>query len=800
MGFLFWSEEKNMIENISISVREIIEFVLRSGDIKTVFLSSARAVDGIRIHKEVQKKYKKKYEKYESEVQISRCNNIDNTVLEIAGRVDGIILDGNIPIIDEIKSVTIDMDGIHEDYNLMHWAQGKMYAYMYMEDHELDEIIVQISYCNIKSKEIKCFKKHYSIDELRKFYNEVLDGYMAFASLVGEYKKKKSGSIETLEFPFDGYRDNQRKLMKGVYKMVTDGEKMFARAPTGTGKTIATIFPTVKSIVKKDKKIFYLTAKTIGREVAKDTVNILKDKGLILKSIVITAKDKICLHEEKRCDGDYCPYAKGHYDRINDALLDILENEDSYDMEKIMEYSQKHMVCPYEFSLDISLYCDLIICDYNYAFDPGAMLRRYFSDEISDEVKTKNNYVFLVDEAHNLVDRSREMYSAKISKKMVLDLKKKIKGKDKKLYKYYDELNKHLIDKRKEMETCKSLIFERYDDKVEELVRGIIHRTEKVFYSLSDWEHKDSLLEAYFDLYDFIKKLQLYDESYVTYYEKSRDEVILKVFCLNPRTNLMSYTKNASSVVFFSATLSPMDYFMNLLGGDENSYYFDALSPFEQEKLCLITHQGISTRYKDRENSYGDIVETIFKAVKHKKGNYLVFFPSYKYMEDVWEILIEEYDEEDMDIVKQEKGLNEQEKEEFLNRFDENNEKTMLAMSVLGGIFGEGIDLKGEKLSGVIIVGVGLPMICLERDLIKEHYDKDQDKGFKYSYMYPGFNKVLQAVGRVIRTNDDTGIAVLIDDRFAYSNYRRIFPQEWSHMKYCRKSDEVGRLVEKFWN
>jgi DNA excision repair protein ERCC-2 len=458
------------------------------------------------------------------------------------------------------------------------------------------------------------------------------------------------------------------------------------------------------------------------------------------------------------------------------------------------------MVCPYEFSLDISLYCDLIICDYNYAFDPGAMLRRYFSDEISDEVKTKNNYVFLVDEAHNLVDRSREMYSAKISKKMVLDLKKKIKGKDKKLYKYYDELNKHLIDKRKEMETCKSLVFERYDDKVEELVRGIIHRTEKVFYSLSDWEHKDSLLEAYFDLYDFIKKLQLYDDSYVTYYEKSRDEVILKVFCLNPRTNLMSYTKNASSVVFFSATLSPMDYFMNLLGGDENSYYFDALSPFEQEKLCLITHQGISTRYKDRENSYGDIVETIFKAVKHKKGNYLVFFPSYKYMEDVWEILIEEYDEEDMDIVKQEKGLNEQEKEEFLNRFDENNEKTMLAMSVLGGIFGEGIDLKGEKLSGVIIVGVGLPMICLERDLIKNHYDKDSDKGFKYSYVYPGFNKVLQAVGRVIRTNDDTGIAVLIDDRFAYSNYRRIFPQEWTHMRYCRNSSEVGRSIEKFWS
>lgn len=789
-----------MIENISISVREIIEFVLRSGDIKTVFLSSSRAVDGIKIHKEVQKKYKDKYSNYESEVQISSVTKFENIQLEIGGRVDGIILDDEIPIIDEIKSITVDIEDILENHNPLHWAQGKMYGYMYMKDNNLDKIYIQITYCNVSSKAIKCFKKLFSFEELELFYQNVVYGYMDFAKLIWAYRISRSKSIELLDFPFENYRDNQRKLMKGVFKMVINREKLFARAPTGTGKTIATIFPAIKSIPREEKKIFYLTAKTIGREVAKDTIDILRDSGLIIKSVVITAKDKICINEGKRCDGEYCPYAKGHYDRVNEALLDILQNEDSYQLSTIIRYSEKHRVCPYELSLDISLYCDLVICDYNYAFDPSAFLRRYFSDEISDEIKIKNNYVFLVDEAHNLVDRARDMYSSIISKKKILDMKKKIKDKDKRLYKYFDELNKHLIDKRKEMDSESTLVFEKYDVKVEELLRGIIHRTEKIFYSLADWQYKDLILEIYFDLYDFLKKLSLYDESYVTYYEKTKDEVIMKIFCLNPRNNLMKYTKNASSIVLFSATLTPMDYFMNLLGGDENSYYFDTKSPFDQNKLCLISNSGISTRYRDREMTYDDIVENILESIHHKSGNYLVFFPSYRYMEGVWERLTEVVKDDEIELVKQERGLSEKEKEDFLSMFDEKNEKTLLALSVLGGVFGEGIDLKGEKLSGVIIIGVGLPMICLERDLIKKHYDKDGDKGFKYSYVYPGFNKVLQAVGRVIRTDDDTGIALLIDDRFKYSNYTRIFPPEWSHMKYFYNSKDVGNEIKKFWD
>jgi DNA excision repair protein ERCC-2 len=784
---------------VNISVRQMIEFVLRSGDIKTVFLSSGRAVDGIKAHQKIQKKFAKELNAYEPEVTISDVVVMDKLVLKVSGRIDGIIKDYDMPIIDEIKSVTRDLSTLQEDYNPLHWAQGKMYAYMYGKSEGYKQIIVQLTYANNKGTAIKQFQRSYEFVELEDFFMDTVIKYAVFLKKTMAYQVLKKESIKQLAFPFPEYRKGQKQLMASVYKVIMEDEKLFARAPTGIGKTMAILFPAIKSLSKHEGKLFYLTAKTIGREVANKALEQLEKEGLMLKRITLTAKEKLCLNDEKRCDGKYCPYAKGHYDRINKALLALIDERDCYDRDILLAYAQEYRVCPYELALDMTYFCDCIICDYNYAFDPSAVLKRYFSEDtkknfLGDESKP----VFLIDEAHNLVDRGREMYSGCLSKKVILDMKKRVKERDKTLYRYLNKMNKYMIDKRYDCEENGFIIEKMYSDEFVDLIRGVLYRTEKIFSGLVEWEHTDKLLEFYFEAYDFMKKVDLYDERYVTYYEKISDELKMKLFCIDPSFNLKSYMTNAKAVVLFSATLTPMDYFVKILGGDEKSYGLQLESPFDAGKLCLLINNQISTKYKDRVNTYEQVAKTIKYTMSGKKGNYMVFFPSYKYMEEVYGIFLEMIDVSSIVVMKQERGLTEQEKEVFLEAFEEERDHSLVAFAVLGGMFGEGIDLKGEKLSGAIIVGVGLPSICLERDIIKGYYNQQSNKGFQYAYMYPGMNKVMQAAGRVIRTEDDEGVVVLVDERFGFSDYRELFPKEWQHRRYFKDFFEIRDAIRTF--
>lgn len=784
---------------IKISVREIVEFVLKTGDINTVFLSSSRAVDGIKVHQKIQKKFAKEYKAYDVEAVIGHTVLIDGITIEITGRVDGIIHDGEIPIIDEIKSVGRDVMSIEEDNNLLHWAQGKMYAYMYAMAHSLDEIMVQLTYVELGSYTVKQFKKTFNLIELETFFMNIIQQYLVFAKKMAAYNEIKEESIQSLKFPFEDYRAGQRKLMTSVYKVIRDEEKLFARAPTGIGKTMGTIFPAVKSLMQHPAKIFYLTAKTIGRDVAEKSFDLLEENGLMLKRITITAKDKICLNDERKCDSSYCSYAKGHFDRINDALSALIDATHSYNREVIMAYAERFQVCPYELTLDLSLYCDCIICDYNYAFDPSIVLRRYFVEDNGWIFGEKCKIVFLIDEAHNLVDRARSMYSATLSKKAILELKKKLKGKDDSLHRYLTQMNQFMIEKRHACEDDGHVVEKNYSDEFVDLLRGVVYRTEKIFPQLVEWEHMDQLLEFYFGVYDFIRKVELYDERYVTYYEKIRDEVEMKIYCLDPSFNLKKYMDNAQAAVLFSATLTPMDYYAKILGGDEKNYGLTIESPFDPKNLCLIINNSISTKYKNREATYHKVVETITHAINGKKGNYIAFFPSYLYMEEVYQRFVETIDQEAVTAMIQERGLSEKEKEAFLETFQEESDQTLIAFAVLGGMFGEGIDLKGEKLSGAIIIGVGLPSIGLERDLIKQHFDQQSNNGFQYAYIYPGMNKVMQAAGRVIRTDKDIGLVVLIDERFGYNDYKGLFPLEWQHVKYLSNNASIQNHINAFW-
>ncbi|MBU3189905.1 ATP-dependent DNA helicase [Clostridium bowmanii] len=783
-------------KEIKISVRNLVEFVLRSGDLDTRFMGSSRAVEGTKAHQKIQKENREKYsvllgEEYLSEVSLKHIVSYDGGNIVIDGRADGILIKDKVVTIDEIKTVTKDLDLLHEDYNSLHWAQAKCYAYIYGMQNNLKFINVQLTYYQIDNEKIRRFLKILSIEELQDFFNEIISSYFIWANITSDWNEKRDNTIKDLKFPFDNYRAGQRELAVSVYRTVLEGKKMFLQAPTGVGKTISTLFPAVKAMGEGcTSKIFYLTAKTITRQVAEVAFHKMKEHGLKFKTIIITAKDKICFSKGSACNPDQCKFAKGHFDRVNEAIIDILKNEDTYSREIIENYSIKYNVCPFEFSLDLTLWSDCVICDYNYVFDPRVYLKRFFMDNNGD-------YTILVDEAHNLVDRAREMFSAQFHKEPLLALKREIKGADGSLYKALNKLNAFMLSMKK---MCNEEGY--YKQNAEPA--GIYNLLNNLTKILEVWLTKnekskvyDNFLELYFNSLSFIRIAELYDDKYITYVECTEDDVVLKMFCLDPSKLLREASKRGRSVVYFSATLLPLLYFKEILGGESEDYHLTLDSPFNKNKLKLMIARDISTKYKYRENSYSKIVEYIYAVVSAKSGNYLAFFPSYKYMDAVSNLFAEKYPH--INIRIQSNFMTEDAREAFLQNFSDSDSKNVLGFGVLGGIFSEGIDLKGDRLIGVIIIGVGLPMICFEREIIAEYYDNKSNCGYEYAYMYPGMNKVLQAAGRVIRTEEDRGIVLLIDDRFLHQRYRKLFPKQWECYLKITNNTVAKKEICEFW-
>ncbi len=778
---------------VKISVRNLIEFILRSGSIESVALSSTRAVDGTRAHQKFQKAQD---ESYQSEVALEHRCSVGGVDFVIQGRMDGLIDDGSDVIIDEIKSTGVELSKLDGD-NQMHWAQCKMYAFIYAYQNRLETITCRLTYVQLETFVAKHFTQEYSLEKLEKFFYDLVERYAKWARDLQQFKELSNKSLLAMNFPFGEYRQGQKQLMGGVYKTIEAGQKLFARAPTGIGKTIATLFPSLKALAHgKTERIFYLTAKTIGKEVAMNTMNLLAENGMVAKRVVITAKDKICFQEETKCNKEDCPYADGHYDRINMTIEDLFAHEDIYTREVIETYALKHRVCPYELSLDLALFSEVIVCDYNYVFDPSAKLQRFF-------IEGNGAYTILIDEAHNLVDRGRSMFSAKLEKEQVLSLKRRVKNLDKRLHKYVSALNQKLIGYRKECESYEQQRFETEDMPydIEDELRAIIYRTERIFKQHQEWQYMDELLDFFFTAYDYIKKTELYSDKYITYYEKKGTNLIVNLYCIDPSDNIRDAIMEMRGVVFFSATLLPMNYYMDLLGGRKENFGMLLPSPFDSDRLGLIIDRSISTKYIHREASIEPIAEHIMTIAKEKPGNYLVFFPSYKYMEDILNHLTYVSRINDtFDVIYQERGLSEEDKEAFIHEFGKERNRSLVAFSVMGGMFSEGIDLVGEKLIGTIIVGVGLPMICYENDLIRNHFDISTHNGFDYAYVYPGLNKVLQAAGRVIRTTSDKGVVVLLDERFNHSKYRQLYPLEWSHRKVVNNKEALYNALEEFWS
>lgn len=778
---------------IKISIRNLVEFILRSGDIDSRFIGSGRALEraleGTKLHQKVQKSGG---ESYKAEVQLKYIKEYDNFSLILEGRADGVISEDNCIVIDEIKTTSVPLEYINEHFNYLHWAQAKCYAFIYAEKNELKNIDIQLTYYNVDTDEIKKIRKNFNFDDLSEFFFELIDKYVVWVKITREWGIVRDESIKKIEFPYKTYRKGQRELAVSVYKTICESKKIFVQAPTGIGKTISTLFPSIKAMGEgKTTKIFYLTAKTITRQVAEESIDEMRHCGLAFKSITLTAKDKICFKESTTCNPEYCKFAKGHFDRVDEAILDLFKNENAFTRDVVEKYSKKYKVCPFELSLDLSLWADCIVCDYNYVFDPRVYLKRFF------QINT-GEYTFLIDEAHNLVDRSREMFSAEIYKDQFLQLKKIYNTKKAGIYKALSKLNAMMLEMRKKCEIEGHYVQTEEPKEIYTLLKKFIKESEPLLSEDNKSEEHSKLLEVYFNVLAFLKIAEFYDNRYITYLEKSQSDVKLKIFCLDPSFLLSEALKRGKSAIFFSATLTPLNYFCEILGGSEDNYKMRLASPFDVNKLCLIIANKISTKYNNREKSYFEIAKYIHEVIVKKMGNYMVFFPSYKYMNEVVNSFKEMYP--DIDTIVQSNSMTEEEREIFLDRFKPSTEELLVGFTVLGGIFSEGIDLKGDRLLGAIIIGVGLPQVCLERNIIMNYFKEKNGLGYEYSYMYPGMNKVLQASGRVIRSEEDRGVVLLIDERFSNFYYKKLFPAHWNSYKEVTSLGKLNLYIEDFWN
>lgn len=776
-----------MAKSLELSVHQLVDFLLRKGDIDNRIYNRSSMSEGSRIHSNYQSLQDENI--YMSEYPLRMSLFVDEVEVTIQGRADGIIKGRQRYIIDEIKSTIIDLKEFRDSQIEWHLGQAKVYAYLFAKEQKQQEMGVRLTYIKQGKEKEKFIEEYvYHITELEDFVISLIEEYIDFYNLIFRKLEERRSSAKHLPFPFNKYRKGQKDLSRLVYGVATKGGKLFVEAPTGIGKTMSTLYPYIKTFSDDDdSKIFYLTAKSSGKEAAMNAISILKDKGLKLNNILITAKEKICFSKGSACNPDECPFAKMYYDKIQNVLRMALLNYETFDYETIVGLAKEEEICPFEFQLDLSLFSDIIVCDYNYMFDPTAYLRRFFDTDAT------HNLV-LIDEAHNLVDRSREMYSATLSLNTYLTAKKSSRGiKDKKLKNAFKKLNK-FYSQFEELEEDNHL----YDAPSDEDIK-LLHNAFDNIQEASKEDHKSITKETtklLLEINSFLKICELFNERYIYYVSATKDDIYVTLYCLDSSRFIASICQTTKASTFFSATFSPIDYYIQMLGGEPNSDpYLILPSPFPKENLLIMVAPKVSIRYKDREASYLDVANYVKSFVSSKIGNYFVYVPSYEYLDKLTGILDLG---DDIETFIQGREMTEVEKTDFLRNFQENPDHTRVGFLVIGGAFSEGIDLINDRLIGAIIIGVGIPKINFESDKIAEYYKNNDLPGYEYAYLNPGMNKVMQAVGRVIRSESDRGAVLLIDERYTYKNYRALYKSEWSNYKNVFSTEEVAKEVSNF--
>ena len=777
-----------------ISVRDLVEFLLRSGDLDRRQSSGRRDAQamqaGSRIHRKLQKQMGSGYQ---AEVTLKYQILLEDIPVSVEGRADGIWTDkrGEEPliVIDEIKGTYRDLSRMEAPVEV-HLAQAKCYAYIYGQQHGQMRMGVRMIYVDLETEELRYFEETYTMEELSGWFRDLMAEYGKWVSFESLWQERRAESLKKLIFPFD-YREGQKDLAVSVYRTIARKKRLFIQAPTGVGKTLSVLFPALKAMGEGlASRIFYLTARTITRTVAVDALDLLRQQGMELKTVVLTAKEKLCVCEKPECDPDHCPRAKGHFDRINQAVYELwTTGPDACTREVILESAERYQVCPFELSLDLAVWVDTLICDYNYVFDPNVSLKRFFSDGVRED------YLFLIDEAHNLVERGREMYSASLEKEAFLQMKKLLRGKREGLTKALDGCNRYLLTLKRECESEFQILPQVGGFELQ--LQRLSAELDKYLEQPVPEEIREQVMEFYFSVWNFLGICDRLDDNYVIYTDFSEEgHFWLHLYCVRPAENLRQCLDCGTATIFFSATLLPVNYYKDLLTGNLEDYAVYAKSPFDPANRLLLVGTDVSSRYSRRVASeYERMARYIHETVTVKTGNYLVFAPSYQVMEQVADRCVAY---EDMECIRQESGMEEEEREAFLKEFEKERNHSLVGFCVMGGIFSEGIDLTEDRLIGALIIGTGLPQVCREREIVKEYFDKKGMDGFAYAYQYPGMNKVLQAAGRVIRTEADRGMILLMDDRFATISYQRLFPREWEQHAYCQVDSLAGQLQE-FW-
>lgn len=777
-----------MKKTIILSVHQLVDFLLRSGDIDTRIFNRSSMTEGSKIHSWYQSKQEKGYiSEYPLKCEIP----IDDFVIELQGRADGIIQKDGYYTIDEIKTTVVDLDEFYMSNASWHLGQSICYAYMFAKEQKLNEMGIRLTYIRQGKEKQKIVKNFtYTFIELENYVKDLVEQYVDFYNIIYRHIKKRNESLTNLDFPFENYRKGQKKLAKYAYGNAVNGGVLFVEAPTGIGKTISTLFPYLKAMGEDEEaKIFYLTAKNSGKESAVNALNLLQEKGANIKFVSITAKEKICLCKGKACNPDECPFTKNYYNKIQAVLRYSLMQYDNFNYQNIVNIALENEICPFELQLDLSLFTDVIVCDYNYMFDPTSYMKRYFDEDGS-------HYHALIDEAHNLVSRSKEMYSASLPLSLFKETRKSLRHLNIPKVKNMIKRCETIFDEYSNLEIGNHLI-EKYSDDIYKRLQNFITKYQDLSKDKENKISKD-VTDLYIEINAFLKISDFYSSNYINFIEVTDKDVIFHIFCLDPSNFIRSRTRQIKSSLFFSATMAPIEYYINTLGGDaESNPYLVLPSPFPIHNLKLLVAPKVSIKYKKRAESYSQVVDYITNFISAKTGNYFIYVPSYEYLEKIREIV--DFNDE-IDIHYQSKEMNDLEKLDFISKFQSNPSKTTLGICVIGGAFSEGIDLVSDRLIGAAIIGVGMPRINFKSDQIREYYNQLGLPGYNYAYLNPGMNKVMQAVGRVIRSETDKGTVLLIDERYTYSNYRELFKKEWNNYEIVFSAEEVKRKIANFFN
>lgn len=745
----------------TVAVRALCEFSAKVGDLDLRFTPSPTAQEGIAGHRRV---VARRAAGYESEVALEG----EYQGLRVRGRADG--YDPARNRLEEIKTHRGDLVRQPDNHRQLHWAQAKVYAWLLCQARQLPAIDVALVYLDVDSDGQTLISEGYQADDLKRFFETQCQRFLAWAQAQEQRLSERDRDLGALTFPYPEFRQGQRQLAETLYKAVSTGRCLMAQASTGIGKTLGTLFPLLKAVVPQQlDKLYFLTAKTPGRALALDALRQITRASPqpALRSLELIARDKACEHPENACHGESCPLARGFYERLP-AAREAAAQVPLLDRANLREVALAHQVCPYYLAQEMARWVDLLVADYNYYFDAHALL---FGLAQANQWRT----AVLVDEAHNLVERGRQMYSASLDQGQLLALRQ---SKPAGLGSALDRLNRQWNALYKAQVAPYQASEQLPDAFLRALQQCIGLIQERMNQAPAEVEPK--VLEFFFQALQFSRIAELFDEHFLFDISPRNGPRgrRLATLCLRnvvPARLLGPRMSAARSVTLFSATLNPRHFYSDLLGMPADTAWLEVAAPFRAEQLQVRIVSEVSTRYQQRQASLAPIVELIAAQFTRQPGNYLAFFSSFEYLEQVARLLAERYPV--LPIWCQAPGMDEAGREAFLARFVEHGQG--VGFAVLGGAFGEGVDLPGTRLIGAFVATLGLPQVNPVNEQFKQRLGRQFGAGFDYAYLYPGVRKVIQAAGRVIRGDQDRGVLMLIDERFAEPRVRQMFPSWW---------------------